>query len=1219
MLRPIRPSTGQTPPPQPSVSAEDDAVPGPSGVSSAGLDGRASSESLARGRKFTRRPHPAGGSAAAARRARTELAGNVDFIRLKTVCDSKGIEIKETLYTLLDSCLEEQKLGLINKLICFFTHVDPQRVKSTSPITGMMGQSATGRSIRAFLMMSDADIAWVASHEHLRSISSICGNKGMPAKAQVENFLLQPWLYEDGQVNVQLLRLISSIYNGRGFPENYAPIAELLALPALCVDGKPDQQLLGSLSLMCRAKGVPAVGSLNSLLALDCLRSDGKVNPELFGAVASICHNKGLPDPAKVRELFTQELLQKNGKTDLAVLRVIARMCAECGIPSPDAVQTLLSLPCLNNKDAAQKTVLDIQALTCIAIAQAGLGLPELARIEALSRQSVLYQNGQFDCRVLRCIAELYHKKGWPGEAELQRLLALPGMCSPAGINIAMLRCVAALGGDRGFPSDDHINTARNWLSGKDISAQPDLVHELLQSSHAEIEFITLGKWLKGPHSRSAQKRAAANDSDPHAAATPGKRIRHTVPASGLADSETTMIEQEKQRLLALCQQRKIKVSKALHSLIDSCPNHWRVPLMQKIACFLKNVNTDEVKSTATLTSMLKLRTKNHGPIELFLRMSDEDIASVARSRWLTSTACMCNGKGLPTPTEVQALQTMPELQVGGHLDLPLFRSIVAIYNGKGVPSVQAVKALLAVPAFQMGGVFNQKLFSAIASMYHSKGFPKPAEVAAFLQLNILRKADGTLDLERLKSIAVICRRKGLPNTGDLTSLLSHRAFVRGGRFDPKWFASIVTMCSSKGLPNLEQLDRLLSLRELMVDGETSLQLLKCVASLNHSLGLPAVEKVQALFAVEELLVDGRLNISALNCICALFHGKGIPSPDQVKSLLQLKELQTDDQLNLQILAHIASMHLRKGMPDLGNVSRLLSLDVFQSQGQLDVQPLKCLARIFHGKGIPQAEDISQFISRHKLAPGGQLNLPLLQQIAKLCLHTGFPKDQIVAQARADLSAWGQVEDIDDDDDDVLGIDALADLSAEELADADIDMAEDDGEEADAPRASVPASAAQVSSPAVVMGDGIADAAPVAEHAGSPGASDGFELPDDFDVEQAATGLSFGFWESGFAGGAGFDELLASTSTSTSAEAALQPAQDPGQQLLATLDFWESFTMPVDSTAAEDAVPSTSSAPSSTAPSAATPSSPTPSSPTLVGKARSYLASSSKDKDKDKK
>ena len=1199
MLRPVRPSVGQTPPALPPVLAGDDAVPGPSGVNPDAVDVRAPGGGQARGRKFTRRPHPVGGAAAAAKRARIELTGSrsaasVDFARLKMLCDSRGIEVKETLYTLLDSCLEEQKLGLINKLICFFAHVDPQRVKNTSSITSMMGQSATGRSIREFLRMSDADIAWFASHEHLRSISSICCNKGMPAKAQVENFLSQSWLREGGQVNVQILRAVSSICNGKGFSGNYAPIAELLALPALCVDGRPDHKLLSSLSLMCRGKGAPVATGVTSLLALDCLRPDGKVDPELFSAVSLICSSKGLPDSGRVNELLTLEILQKDGKTDSAVLRAIARMCAGRGIPAAEDVQALLAMPCLNKKDAAQKAALDVQALACVAIAQSGLGLPRLEHVAALPNLTALHQDGQFDYRVLRCIAELYHKKGWPGAAEIQRLFALPGMCSQERVNIAMLRCVAALGG--GFPSDGNISKAKDCLSDKGVGLQSDLINELLESPQVEIDFVTLKKWLKASDSDSAQRREA----DLHGEAVPGKRMRHTEPESALAGTKTTTVEQEKQRLLELCQRRKISVSKALHNLIKNCPPNHQLKLIKKIICFLENINTGEVKSTATLTSMLRPRIRCHRPVELFLEMSDEDIASVARSRWLSSTACMCNGKGVPTPAEVQELQSMPELQVGGHLNVPLFRAIVAMHNGKGVPTAQAVKALLAVSAFRTAGRFDQELFTAIAAIYHSKGFPNPTAVEAFLQLDVLKKEDGSLDLERLKSVAVMCRRKGFPNAENLARLLSHQAFVRGGRFDPKWFAPIVTMCSGKGLPNVEQLDHLLALRELMVDGETNLQLLKCVASMNHSMGMPAIDKVQALFGMEELLAEGRLNTSALNGICTLFHGKGIPSLDQVKSLWHLKELQTDNKLDPKLLAYISSMNLRKGMPDLGNVSRLLSLSVLQLHGRPDVQSLRCLARIFHSKGVPKAEDISQFISRHNLAPGGKLNLPLLQQIAKLSLHTGFPKDQIVAQARADLSAWGHVEDIDDEDDDgdALGIGALAELDTDGAADIDMD----EGEDEDALLASAP----QIIADQVIADDGITDdsvdtAASVVARAGSPAASDGFELPEDFDVEQAATGLSFGFWESDF------DELLASTS----ADAELQPLQDHGQQPLAGIDFWESFTMPPESTTAEDAVPSTSAAALSAA---------APASPTLVGKSRSYLAShGSKDKEKDKK
>ena len=343
MLQPVRPSSGRMTPTPPPMSVEDDATPGPSGAgpdesdASRPASGRPLS-SIRRGPKRGRRAHPEGGASAAAKRARAELedgngAASAALAQLKVLCQSRGIEIKETLYTLLDSCLEEQKPGLINKLICFFQHVDAQRVKNTHAITSMMGQSTVGRSIRQLLAMSDADIAWIAGHQHLRSISSICCNKGVPPKAKVEGFLSQPCLRKGNEVDVQILRMVSSIYSNRGFPDNYAPMAELLALPALCVDGKPDPRLLGFLSAMCSNKGLPKIADVTSLLALDCLKSAGKINPELLSAVSSICTGKGLPDPARVNELLTQEKMQKGGKTDPTVLVAIAKIYAGCGMP----------------------------------------------------------------------------------------------------------------------------------------------------------------------------------------------------------------------------------------------------------------------------------------------------------------------------------------------------------------------------------------------------------------------------------------------------------------------------------------------------------------------------------------------------------------------------------------------------------------------------------------------------------------------------------------------------------------------------------------------------------------------------------------------------------------------------------------------------------------------------------------------------------------------
>ena len=1195
MLQPVRPSGGRTTPPSPPVSMEDDAVPGPSGAGPNESDaGRAASgtplSSIRRGPKRGRRAHPAGGAAAAAKRARTELedgngAASAALAQFKMLCKSRGIEIKETLYTLLDSCLEEQKPGLINKLICFFQHVDTQRVKNTHPITSMMGQSRVGRSIRQLLEMSDADVAWMASHPHLRSISSICCNKGVPAKAKVESFLAQPCLHKGGALDAQLLRMVSSIYTSKGLPDSCTALAELLALPVLCAHGRPNLKLVGTLSTMCSTKGLPEITDVINLLALDCLKSGGKVDQELLSIVASICAGKGLPDSARVQELLTHGKLQKGGKVDVSVLRALNRMYGGRGMPPFEDVQALLALPCLNKKDARQREVLDSQALAYIATVQSGLGSPNTEYLTALSSVPVLYHNGQFDQRVLHCIATLYHKQGWPAAAELQRLFALPGICSQGQINIAMLRCVAALGSGYGFPERVDIKKIKSYLGSKDARLKAGPIKIILESPEAEVHLPTLTKWLVS--------QGFVKTQNPTAATLPGQRKKRTQPTATQTASEAEALEQATATLFDFCQQRKITISKTLPSLIKNCAFDQQGELIRKITLFLENVNPNEVKSSGMLTSMLgRSRPGRHGPLEAFLKMSDQDIVSVAQCRSLKSIACMCYGKGLPSP--------------------------------------QAIEALLGLPVFKTAGVFKHELLNIIAVICTSKGFPTETEVKTFLQLDALKGADGVLDLDRLRSVAIMCRRRGFPAAAAVTSLWSHPAFVRSGVFRADWFAPVVTMFSGKGLPRVDEINRLFASKELMVAGAVDLPLLKRIASMSHGRGLSSIGNLSALFAMEELLVAGQVDARLLHCICTLFSGKGIPHPDDLKGLWQLKELQTGNKLDPELLLCIASMNLRRGLPDLANVRQLLSLSALHSRGALDVRRLKYLARLFHGRGVPDADKVKKFLTRPDLAPGGELNLSLLRHLGRLGSQRGFPTEQIIEQARAELSAPDFVDDDEDDEediDDAAGVDALADLAADDPADADMDE-ELPGASTQAaapptrtpeavPRARTPETAPRARTPettprsspvAVVMGDSIEDAPPVAERAGSPGASDGFELPDDFDIEQAVTGLSFDFWESGFGGVSSFDELLASTSTSTStstsADTALPPAADPSRQPLASIEFWESFTMPVDatdSTTAEDAMPSTSSAP--------------PSSPPLVGQPRSYLARrDSKDK-----
>ena len=165
-------------------------------------------------------------------------------------------------------------------------------------------------------------------------------------------------------------------------------------------------------------------------------------------------------------------------------------------------------------------------------------------------------------------------------------------------------------------------------------------------------------------------------------------------------------------RLLETCNSRRISVKPTLFSMlkfhgINQHPSDLKT-FYEKCNVFFTALNTDVTGDTACLTSMLnKSNTSNIKRVsDSFISKADDEIQYIAQSPFLKNISSMCNGKGLPEKTKVEAFLKLPCLKEGWQegkddavkdkpLDRALVTNISSMCHGKGLPEKTKVEAFV--------------------------------------------------------------------------------------------------------------------------------------------------------------------------------------------------------------------------------------------------------------------------------------------------------------------------------------------------------------------------------------------------------------------------------------------------------------------------------------------------------------------------------------------
>ncbi len=224
---------------------------------------------------------------------------------------------------------------------------------------------------------------------------------------------------------------------------------------------------------------------------------------------------------------------------------------------------------------------------------------------------------------------------------------------------------------------------------------------------------------------------------------------------------------------------------------------------------------------------------------------------------------------------------------------------------------------------------------------------------------------------------------------------------------------SISSMCHLTGFPSWGAVNTFLTLPCLMTDGSTNLEIVSCISSMRASRGIPETGEVISFLQMPILCQQERVNLEILKCISAICHAKGIPARDSVLRLLRLESLQRRDEPNLEILKTIALMAARHGMPAIERVDALLKMTKLFA-GNNDARQmrfLRCFSTLYKRIDIPVVSDIITLLLSPALQTNGRFDLLLLEAVADLHAGRGFPGDNVITQARQQISQW----DVDDD------------------------------------------------------------------------------------------------------------------------------------------------------------------------------------------------------------
>lgn len=323
-------------------------------------------------------------------------------------------------------------------------------------------------------------------------------------------------------------------------------------------------------------------------------------------------------------------------------------------------------------------------------------------------------------------------------------------------------------------------------------------------------------------------------------------KCRRICVANGAHAGRQTTVERAKKRFFKLCRQREILVTETFYKVLKLCPCRYKAQLFSKAACFFASVDTSRVTSTATLTGMIYRgggKASTGTAVAEFVKIADADIQAVASLTHLRSISSMYNGRGFPSVSDVSALLDLQILHNEEGLDERLLSSISSMCSRRRGPPLRDLQALLTLPSLQWRGRPCQQVLRVISNINHGKGLPSCQAVNDLLLLPCLREEKGVFDMLRLRTLSVMCRRKGIPELGHVVSLFD--LIESYGMLHKKLLECFRSLYRGKGVPDPEEQLRLLRLPALQRDGHLDLKLLVEVAVKNVSAGFPTEGMVQ--------------------------------------------------------------------------------------------------------------------------------------------------------------------------------------------------------------------------------------------------------------------------------------------------------------------------------------------------------------------------------------
>ncbi|WP_163370712.1 hypothetical protein [Endozoicomonas acroporae] len=584
-------------------------------------------------------------------------------------------------------------------------------------------------------------------------------------------------------------------------------------------------------------------------------------------------------------------------------------------------------------------------------------------------------------------------------------------------------------------PPETTPPTSGNILSTTSETAPaPDNIEPMEDEEPAEIPAEVLSKFL--PEHQEALRE-------------------HLINENLEARDDLKIIVQNAEKLLKLLGERKIELSKNRSKppfptlfaklkafSITKTPELFST-YFAKASVFFSAVNTNQIKNTGCLTSMLNLKYQIKG----FTEQSEEVIRFIASQPFLKQIASMRNGKGFPSRKEVEIFLSIPCLKQGWQpgrdeavqgkpIDRELLIHISSMHNGKGFPRKEQVAAFMTMPCLKEGWQpgrdeavqdkpVDRVLLMHIASMNSTRGLPTREQVAAFMTMPCLKEdwqpgrdeavQDKPIDRVLLMHIASMNHCKGFPTREQVAAFMS--------------------------MPCLKE-DWQPGRDEAVQDKPIDRELIKRIASINSCKGFPTKLQVAAFMTIpclrkgwqpgrDEDLLGKPIDRALLMHIASMNSGKGFPERGQVKAFMTMPCLKQDWQpgndvavqdnlIDRDLLVRIASMYSCKGFPERGQVKVFMTMPCLKQDWQpgndeasqdkpIDRELLKRIASMNSCKGFPTKAQVEAFMTIPCLRQGWQpdrdeavqdkaIDRALLMHNASMNHGRGFPtKTQVEA------------------------------------------------------------------------------------------------------------------------------------------------------------------------------------------------------------------------------